>query len=48
MAFKHILGQGQTEGYAYNMDIAKMQAEGGRVSTVVILLGGIASLNLSI
>jgi hypothetical protein len=32
----------------YNMGIAKMQADGSRVSTVVILLGCISSLTLSI
>jgi hypothetical protein len=33
---------------AGNMGIAKMQADGSRVSTFVILLGGISSLTLSI
>ena len=36
------------EGRTYNMGIAKMQADGSRVSTFVILLGCISSLTLSI
>ena len=38
----------QDEGRTYNMGIAKMQADGSRVSTVEILLGYISSLTLSI
>ena len=38
----------QDEGRTYNMSIAKMQADGSRVSTVVILLGVISSLTLEI
>ncbi len=36
------------EAQTANMSIAKMQAGGSRVSTVVILLGCISSLTLSI
>jgi len=38
----------QGEGRTYNMGIAKMQADGSRVSTFVILLGCISNLTLSI
>ena len=38
----------QDEGRTYNIGIAKMQADGSRVSTVVVPLGGISSLTLSI